>query len=345
MMIAARPFQILEDLNANTPAEYRGILRDHVRLMALDTKTGDSFHNPFYELGSYLHEGDLLVLNNSRTLPAVLKGKRGNQNIEIRLSRKISEFEWEALVTVGILKVGEKIDLPGNLTATITWQGNEAPLIILAFSKSGIELYDTIYQYGEPLHYEYIETPWPLEMYQTVYASVPGSVEMPSAGRAFTWKLLNNLKKKGINIAFLQLHTGLSYYGNDRWPNPSKHVEAYCVPEETADLVNITKKNNGSVIAVGTTVVRALETAVNTDGIVEAKEGLTNLYIQKGYPLKAVDGLITGFHEPEASHLDLLTAFIQEPLLMKAYNEALTNGYLWHEFGDMNLILPMEKQQ
>ncbi len=341
MMLAARPFQVHEDLNANTPAEYRGILRDHVRLMALDSKTGDSFHNYFYDLGSYLQEGDLLVLNNSRTIPAVLKGKRGKQNIEIRLSRKISEFEWEALVTEGILKVGEEIDLPGNLTATITGQGNEAPLIILAFSKSGIELYDTIYQYGEPLYYEYIETPWPLEMYQTVYASVPGSVEMPSAGRAFTWKLLNNLQKKGVNIAFLQLHTGLSYYGKDRWPNPSKHLEAFNVPKETADLVNTTKKNNGRVIAVGTTVVRALETAVDKAGNVEAQAGITNLYIKKGFPLKAVDGLITGFHEPEASHLDLLTAFIQEPLLMKAYTEALADGYLWHEFGDMNLILPM----
>lgn len=344
MKAAAHSFQIPNYLNANTPAEYRGIQRDHVRLMTLDPVTGETFHNFFYQLNSCLREGDLLVLNNSRTIPAVLKGKKQKQAIELHLSRKLSNHEWEGLIVGGVFTIGEKIDFPGDLTATITGLGNEAPLIILSFSKGGLDLYDAIYRYGEPLHYEYIETPWPLEMYQTVYASVPGSVEMPSAGRAFSWKLLNKLKQKGVKIAFVQLHAGLSYYGNDRWPNPSKHLEVFCVPKETAELVNKTKKNNGRVIAVGTTVVRALETAVNNAGNVEAQEGITRLYIQKGYPLKAVDGLLTGFHEPEASHLDLLTAFIEEDYLMKAYNEALSTGYLWHEFGDMNLILPMEEK-
>lgn len=345
MMSTARSFQVPEYLNARMPAEYRGIQRDHVRLMTLDTVTGDCSHNFFNKLGSYLVEGDLLVLNNSRTIPAVLKGKRGKQTIEIRLSRKLSDREWEALIVGGVITVGEKIDLPGGLTATITGLGTEAPLIVLSFSKSGLDLLEIFYQYGEPLHYEYIETPWPIEMYQTVYASVPGSVEMPSAGRAFTWRLLNMLKGKGVNIAYIQLHAGLSYYGNDRWPHPNKHLEEFCVPVKTAELINKTRKNNGRVIAVGTTVVRALETAVNTDGNVEPQEGITSLYIQKGYPLKAVDGLITGFHEPEASHLDLLSAFIDKGLLMKAYKKALADGYLWHEFGDMNLILPMDERK
>lgn len=342
-MSSARSFQIPEYLNAHTPAELRGIQRDHVRLMTLDTVTGDYSHDYFYKLDSYLFEGDLLVLNNSRTIPAVIKGKRGKQTIEIRLSRKLSDKEWEALIVGGVVTVGEKIDLPKGLTATITGLGAEAPLIILSFSKSGLDLLEIFYRYGEPLHYEYIETPWPIEVYQTVYASVPGSVEMPSAGRAFTWRLLNRLKEKGVNIAYLQLHAGLSYYGNDRWPHPNKHLEEFSISAETAELVNKTKENNGRVIAVGTTVVRALETAVNTDGKVEPEKGITGLYIQKGYPLKAVDGLITGFHEPEASHLDLLSAFINKGLLMKAYKEALADGYLWHEFGDMNLILPVDE--
>lgn len=345
MMLAARPFQVHENLNANAPAEFRGIQRDGVRLMTLDSLTGESHHQFFFQLDSFLREGDLLVLNNSRTIPAVLKGNRGKQTIEIRLSRKLSHHKWEAIIAEGLCKVGEKITLPEGLTATITGVGAEAPLVNLAFSKSGIELFEVLYRYGEPLYYEYIETPWPIDMYQTVFASAPGSVEMPSAGRAFTWRLLNKLKNKGINIAFLQLHTGLSYYGNDRWPNPSKHIEEYCIPKETAEAVNQTRNNLGRVIAVGTTVVRALETAVNDAGLVEARAGVTDLYIQKGYQLKAVDGLITGFHEPEASHLDMLTAFIEEPLLMKAYNEALSSGYLWHEFGDMNLILPMGEKQ
>ncbi|MBS4190469.1 S-adenosylmethionine:tRNA ribosyltransferase-isomerase [Bacillus sp. FJAT-49705] len=345
MTATVHSFQVPEYLNASVPAEYRGIQRDQVRLMTLDTATGDSSHHYFYQLDSCLRKGDLLVLNNSRTLPAVLKGKQGKQTIEIRLSRKVSDTEWEALIVGGVVTVGEIIDLSGDLTATITGLGMEAPLIILSFSKSGLDLYDAIYRYGEPLHYEYIETPWPLEMYQTVYASVPGSVEMPSAGRAFSWKLLNKLKQRGVNIAYLQLHAGLSYYGNDRWPNPSKHFEEFCVPEETAELVNKTKKSGGRVIAVGTTVVRALETAVNAAGNVETQKGITSLYIQKGYPLKAVDGLITGFHEPEASHLDLLTAFIDKDFLMNAYKEALNAGYLWHEFGDMNLILPLDDKK
>ncbi|WP_313802610.1 S-adenosylmethionine:tRNA ribosyltransferase-isomerase [Cytobacillus sp.] len=345
MMSTASSFQVPKYLNAHTPAEYKGIQRDHVRLMTLDSVTGDCSHNYFNKLDSYLLEGDLLVLNNSRTIPAVLKGKRGKQTIEIRLSRKLTSNEWEALIVGGVVTVGEKIDLPGGLAATITGIGAESPLLVLSFSKNGLDLLEILYQYGEPLHYEYIETPWPIEMYQTVYASVPGSVEMPSAGRAFTWRLLNKLKKKGVNIAYLQLHAGLSYYGNDRWPNPNKHLEEFCIPAETAELVNKTRKNNGRVIAVGTTVVRALETAVNVNGNVEPQKGITSLYIQKGYPLKAVAGLITGFHEPEASHLDLLSAFIDKGLLMKAYKKALADGYLWHEFGDMNLILPMGERQ
>lgn len=341
MMTDTRPFQVPAYLNANTPAEYRGSGRDDVRLLALDRITGESFHHHFSELKSILREGDLLVLNNSRTLPAVLKGRKGERPIEIRLSRKVTDQEWEALIIGDVCLIGETIYLPGELTATIIGKGNESPLVILSFSKSGLDLYDAIYQYGEPLHYEYIKTPWPLEMYQTVYASVPGSVEMASAGRAISHKLLYTLKQKGVEIAYLQLHAGLSYYGNDRWPNPTNHVEAFCIPEKTAELVNKTKRNNGRVIAVGTTVVRALETAVTSDGMVEAQEGATCLYIQKGYTLRAVDGLLTGFHEPEASHMDMLSAFIEEDILMKAYKEVLADGYLWHEFGDMNLILPM----
>lgn len=344
MMTDTRPFQVPAYLNANTPAEYRGIRRDDVRLLALDRITGESFHHHFSELESILRGGDLLVLNNSRTLPAVLQGRKGERPIEIRLSRKVTDQEWEVLIVGDVWAVGETIYLPGDLTASVIGKGNESPLVILSFSKSGLELYDMIYRYGEPLHYEYIKTPWPLEMYQTVYASVPGSVEMASAGRAISYKLLHTLKQMGVEIAYLRLHAGLSYYGDDRWPTPTNHVEAFCIPTETAELVNKTKRNNGRVIAVGTTVVRALESAITIDGFVEAQEGATRLYIQKGYPLRAVDGLLTGFHEPEASHLDLLSAFIDEDILMKAYEEVLTAGYLWHEFGDMNLILPMEEK-
>jgi S-adenosylmethionine:tRNA ribosyltransferase-isomerase len=228
--------------------------------------------------------------------------------------------------------------------AEVTGAGKEKPLIILTFSISGVELMDYIYSWGEPIRYEYIDSDWPLDAYQTAYASVPGSVEMASAGRSFSWKLFENLKRKGIKMAFLTLHTGLSYYGNDRWPNPDKHPEAYHIPKETVDLIHSVKKANARVIAVGTTVVRALETAADEHGILTEVEGITNLYIKKEHQLKTVDGLVTGLHEPEATHLEMLMAFTHEHRLFAAYRQALKRRYLWHEFGDMNLILTGDSQ-
>ncbi|GAA0340550.1 S-adenosylmethionine:tRNA ribosyltransferase-isomerase [Bacillus carboniphilus] len=331
--IIHQSFEIPEYLNAKIPAEYRGGMREHVRMMVLDRNTGETYHDRFEQIDSYLSPGDLLVFNNSRTIPAVLKAEG---KIEIRLSRQVGEGQWEALI---LGETNGTLILPNQLYAHIIGVGSEPPLVKIAFSKAGTELLDDIYQYGEPIRYEYIENPWPLDAYQTVYGSVPGSVEMPSAGRAFSWKLIKRLKQKGINVAFLQLHAGLSYYGNDDWPIPTKHPESFHIPSDTANLVNTTRKSGGRVIAVGTTVVRALETAVNEIGEVEASTGVTNLYIKKGFQLQAVQGLLTGFHEPKASHLDLLTALIEEERLGAAYQEALQQGYLWHEFGDMNLII------
>jgi S-adenosylmethionine:tRNA ribosyltransferase-isomerase len=164
---------------------------------------------------------------------------------------------------------------------------------------------------------------------------------MPSAGRAFTWKLLNDLKKKGIEVTFLQLHAGLSYYGNDQWPSPSNHPEYFNIPKQTASVINEAKRRGGRIIAVGTTVVRTLETVADTDGFIKPGEGVTTLYLKEGDTLQTVDGLLTGLHEPEASHLDLLSTVVDKEKLMSAYHSAIDEEYLWHEFGDMNLILPV----
>ncbi|MFT4413989.1 S-adenosylmethionine:tRNA ribosyltransferase-isomerase [Fredinandcohnia humi] len=344
MMVDTKGFHVPAKLNATIPAEKRGTTRDRVRLMVMNG-TGSITHDSFLQLSSYLKEGDLLVMNNSRTLPAALKGMHGNREVEIRLSRRISEKEWDVLVVDSSFKVGDTIDFKDGISATISDFGSEEPLVRLLFSVGGVRLTNMIYKYGEPIRYEYIDQPWSLDTYQTVYAAAPGSVEMTSAGRAITWRLLNQLKSKGINLAFLQLHAGLSYYGNDHWPTPSKHPEKYVISEETANLVNDTHRKGGRVIAVGTTVVRALESATDLSGRVSAKEGVTDLYIQSGYHLKVVDGLLTGFHEPEASHLDLLTAFVNYDVLMSCYQEAIAYEYLWHEFGDMNLILPEVRLQ
>jgi catechol 2,3-dioxygenase-like lactoylglutathione lyase family enzyme len=207
----------------------------------------------------------------------------------------------------------------------------------------GAAFYDFIYRKGQPVRYEYIDTPWPLDKYQTVYGSVPGSVEMASAGRAFSWKLISQLRAEGIEVVPLQLHAGLSYYGDDRWPTPKNHPEEYHLPQGTVDTIRRAKKEGNRVIAVGTTVVRALETvAAEHDGELAAASGMTDLYITKESPLRVVDGLITGLHEPQASHLDLLRAFVSDEHLFISYRNALAKGYMWHEFGDMNLILWVE---
>ncbi len=151
-------------------------------------------------------------------------------------------------------------------------------------------------------------------------------------------ELLQQLIQKGVQIAYIQLHTGISYYGNDQWPTPAHHPEAYCVPEAAVQLIQRARQNGDRIIAVGTTVVRALESAVDNEGALVPSKGETRLYIDAHHRLRVVSGLLTGFHEPEASHLDMLSAFVSKERLLSAYQTALQKKYLWHEFGDTNLI-------
>ncbi|MEL3972177.1 S-adenosylmethionine:tRNA ribosyltransferase-isomerase [Rossellomorea oryzaecorticis] len=333
-------FDIPEQLNASTPIELTGKNRDEVKLMVLNRKTGTCLHSRFDQLQAQLKKGDVLVVNNSRTIPASLKGKQGNRQVEVRLSRKVSSGEWDTLILGSMYDTRLPISFGDGVNAVMAGKGSEEPLLRLAFNVEGEAFYDFIYRKGQPVRYEYIATPWPLDKYQTVYGSVPGSVEMASAGRAFSWKLISRLRAEGVEMATLQLHAGLSYYGDDRWPTPKNHPEEYHLPQETVDSIRKAKKNGNRVIAVGTTVVRALETvAAEHDGELAAASGVTNLYITKESPLHVVDGLITGLHEPQASHLDLLRAFVSDEHLFRAYRNALAKSYMWHEFGDMNLIL------
>jgi S-adenosylmethionine:tRNA ribosyltransferase-isomerase len=210
----------------------------------------------------------------------------------------------------------------------------------MRFDRCCAQLLDLIYRLGEPVRYTYVADALPLDLYQTVYAGEPGSVEMPSAGRPFTWELLLKLRRQGVGLASLSLHTGLSSTRDDTvdatHPN---YDEEFHVPEATAHAVNATHEQGGRVIAVGTTVVRALETVARPDGAVAAGRGWTQLRITAEYPLHVVDALLTGLHEPQASHLDLLSAFVEPARLQAAYLEAIECRYLWHEFGDMNLII------
>jgi S-adenosylmethionine:tRNA ribosyltransferase-isomerase len=342
MAATAFDFYLPSELNASHPPERRGIRRDHVKMMVLDKKTGNVRHDRFFKLADYLKPGDLVVMNNSRTVPAILKAglfrntKVLQPEVEIRLARRRDEETWDVLIVTDEVNLGDILQFSQDLTAVVIDINEDSPLKTILFSKKGTDLFNSIYALGEPVRYEYIQNQWGLDYYQTVFASQPGSVEMPSAGRAFSWELLFNLQKKGIELDFIQLHTGLSYLLDDEYePSPTDNYEEYHLSEKTIEKIHNTKAAGGRVIAVGTTVVRALESA----GITGELNGVTNLYINQHFPLKMVDGIITGFHEPKASHLDMLTAFLPQELLWRAYEEAIEQQYLWHEFGDMNLIL------
>ncbi|MGM0900958.1 MAG: S-adenosylmethionine:tRNA ribosyltransferase-isomerase [Bacillota bacterium] len=335
-------FDLPNELNATHPPERRGIRRDHVRMMVLDKTTGNVAHNHFNELAEFLRPDDLVILNNSRTLPGILTANLEREGIvitaeiEVRLARRIGDAVWEALIISDSIKVGDSLLFSPELEAIVTGENGKTPIKTIEFSQKGIELLNSIYALGEPVRYEYIHEAWDLDYYQTVFASQPGSVEMPSAGRAFSWELLFKLQRKGVQLDFIQLHTGLSYLLDDDYDHsPEDNYEEYTVSTSTLERIRQTKARGGRVIAVGTTVVRALESAAKTGTL----SGWTNLYIHREVPLQLVDGIVTGFHEPKASHLDMLTAFIKEEFLFAAYHQAIQHQYLWHEFGDMNLIL------
>ncbi len=344
-MEEAVQFHLPPELEAHQPAELRGVRRDQVRLLVLPRFEGPFVHTRFDALGDYLRPGDLLVVNTSRTLPALLRAcdEEGNP-VEVRLAHRQSDEVWDALLLDGRAHIGHagmRLDFGQGLTARVEGRRPDLPFLWrVHFDRCCIPLLDLIYRLGEPVRYTYVAEPLPIDLYQTVYAGEPGSVEMPSAGRPFTWQVLLKLKNQGVGLASIVLHTGLSSTRDDRIDQTHPiYDEDYFIPEATAQAVNDAHAQGGRVIAVGTTVVRALETAAHPDGRVESTRDVTRLHITGDYRLKTVDALLTGMHEPHASHLDLLSAFVAPPRLQAAYQEAIQRGYLWHEFGDVNLII------
>jgi len=351
-MSAPFTFTLPPELSAKEPPERRGIRRDQVRLLVIDRATGRIEHTRFDKIDNYLRENDLLVFNSSRTLPASLRGcdcsAAHGPCMEVRLAERLPDDSWLALLLCEQgdpfgcgLRPEMQIQFSEGLSATVLQRDVRIPrLWKLRFSTSGTQLVDLIYRLGKPIRYEYISVPWDLDYYQTVYATEPGSAEMPSAGRAFTWKLLLDLKRRGIDTAYIVLHAGLSSYMDDELDaqRPASEEE-YFVSATTAKKINRTRKNGGRVIGVGTTVVRALESVADETGRMQEKHDYTRLKIDNHHRSKGVDGLLTGLHEPKASHLDLLSAFLPVEQIRAAYEEAIQRKYLWHEFGDLNLIL------
>src|SRR5438094_9948962 len=322
-MAAPFTFTLPPELSAKEPPERRGIRRNQVRLLVIERATGTTEHTRLDNIDNYLRQNDLLVFNSSRTLPASMRGcdcsAAHGPCMEVRLAEHLPDDSWLALLLCEQgdpfgcgLRAGMQIEFAEGLNAAVLARDLNIPrLWKLRFSISGTELVDLIYRLGKPIRYEYVSSPWDLDYYQTVYATEPGSAEMPSAGRAFTWRLLLDLKRRGIDTAYIVLHTGLSSYMDDDLDriHPASEEE-YFLSATTAEKISHAREKCGRVIAVGTTVVRALESVADSEGRVSEKQGYTRLKIDSQHRLKAVDGLLTGLHEPEASHLDLLSAFL-----------------------------------
>jgi S-adenosylmethionine:tRNA ribosyltransferase-isomerase len=340
--LSAVGFELPHALEATAPPEARGLDRDEVRLMVARRNSGHIEHARFRDLPRYLGSGDLLVVNTSMTMPAALAATREDgTELTLHVATQAPHMPGERWWVVELreakpMHAGELIAVGGGASFELAAPYAGGTRLWLARFHGALALPAHLARHGRPIRYSYVREEWPLTDYQTAFALQPGSAEMPSAGRPFTPALITRLVAQGILVAPLVLHTGVSSPERHEPPYP----ERYCVPQATADLVNHVHERGGRVIAVGTTAVRALETAAAPDGSVAAGEGWTGLVVTPQRGLFAVDGLITGWHEPQASHLQLLEAAAGEPLLRRSYGEALSAGYLWHEFGDSHLVLP-----
>ncbi|WP_432987333.1 S-adenosylmethionine:tRNA ribosyltransferase-isomerase [Dactylosporangium sp. CA-233914] len=338
MSVATAPvpaFELPPELEAHEPPEARGLARDGVRLL-VGSAAGVAHHR-FTDLPGLLRAGDVLVVNTSGTLAAAVEVS--GVPMRLHFSTELPDGRWAVEVRGRDLRPlpgrPGALELPGGATATLEEPYTRGRLWA-ATIRSGLPVVDFLQRYGEPIRYPYVRRRWPLADYQTVFATVPGSAEMPSAARPFTDRVVTRLVAAGVQFAPLLLHTGVASPEAHERPYP----EWFSVPATTARLINDARAAGGRIVAVGTTAVRALESSVGPDGRVAARDGYTDLVVTPSRGVAVVDGLLTGFHEPHASHLDLLAAVAPAPVLRACYAAAIRHGYLWHEFGDVNLLLP-----
>ncbi len=338
-------FELPPELEADSPPEARGMTRDAVRMLVAHRGDGALVHSHFSELPRFLDEGDLIVINTSGTLAAAVPGiDRAGRPIEVHFSSHLPADLW----TVELrnqdepwfgAEPGEVVDLEGGGRVELLAPYAEHPRGVrlwIAAARTPAPLHTYLAVHGHPIRYGYVRGSWPISTYQNVYATEPGSAEMPSAGRPFTPEVLTRLVARGVGVAPIVLHTGVASLEASEPPYP----EYYRVTPATAHRVNDTRREGGRVIAIGTTVVRALETVVDSRREVHAGSGWTDTVVTPEHPVSSVDGLLTGWHEPEASHLAMLEAIAGRALLERSYAAALSERYLWHEFGDVHLVLP-----
>lgn len=345
-------FELPDEKAATMPVEATGEDRSDVKMMVIHRQTGVIEHRRFVDLPEYLQPRDLVVLNASATLPSQFMAHRNNeQEIKVRLSSRDPSSNgkgdrWYAVFDPDKeIAIGDRLAFGENeeLTATIVSRHPEvSKLWLLAFDLNGTSIEQWRNRLAQPVRYSYVPDQWGIEYYQNVYSQFPGSAEMPSAGRAFTPEILASLHKRGVGAVRVILHTGVSNIDieEEQIEQHSMYEEAYQITEEAAQMINHAHNRGGRVFAIGTTVVRTLETVGNASGCLEGQSGWTSLYITPDYQFKVVDALLTGFHEAKSTRLVLSVAFARDKdLVLRAYNEALERGYRWHEFGDLTLIL------
>ncbi len=333
-------YELDESLIAQTPLERR----DASRLLVYDRRTGETAHKVFTDIIQYLKKDDVLVINDTKVLPARLFGvKRGTQrSVELLLLHRLSLTRWEVILRPGRkLRPGDSVVFSDSLCAVIE-KKKEDGVTEVSFSFDGVfeQILDALGEMPLPPYiHEKLEDK---SRYQTVYAREQGSAAAPTAGLHFTPELLKQIENMGVNVARLTLHVGLGTFRPVKAENVEDHImhsEYYCVPEETAAAVNAARPRGGRIVAVGTTSVRTLESTADKNGVIHAGSGWTDIFIKPGYRFKAVDALLTNFHLPESTLIMLVSAFAGRERTLALYNEAVRLRYRFFSFGDAMLLL------
>mgnify|MGYP003313322763 CR=1 FL=1 len=343
MDVSEFDYYLPEELIAQKPSDKR----DECRLLVMNRKDGSLEHKHFYDILDYLQEGDCLVFNDSKVIPARIFGvkKDTGANIEFLLSKRLDGDLWETLVRPGRrLKIGDEVVFgDGKLVATIEDFGEEGTRHV-RFKYDGIfmEILEELGSMPLPPYIERVADEEDKDRYQNVYAVNEGSVACPTAGLHWTPELIEKAKAKGIKTAFVTLHVGIGTFRPvkvDKVEDHKMHFEEYSVSKEAADTINETKKNGGRIICVGTTSTRTIESATGDDGILKAGSGSTGIFIYPGYKYKIVDCLITNFHLPKSTLIMLVSALYDREKVLEAYKEAVKEKYMFFSYGDACLII------
>lgn len=349
MTIAVR---VPEELSARVPAEQRGPGRDRDSVRMLVSRGTEVSHHAFVELPRLLRAGDLLVVNISPTLAAAVDGWIGHTRVVVHFSTRGDDGRWAVELRDPDGRGTTRARAGGPAGMEVRLAGDMGLVLEEPLTPCGSRLWwgrvsdpdvpGLLRRHGRPIRYSYTERDQPLSVYQTVFALPSadggGSAEMPSAARPFTARMVAELVSRGVQFAPITLHTGVASAEAHEPPYP----ERYEVPGTSARLINAAKAGGGRIVAVGTTAVRAVESAAGPEGVVRARKGWTDLVVTPERGVRVVDGLLTGLHEPEASHLLMLEAVAGRAAVERGYGEALSGLYLWHEFGDVHLVLPDE---